>query len=836
MGRTVKNLVFSILILIAWGVATASSGDLWSKFTSPDPRARTKVWWFHGETETTREGIDADLRAFRDKGVGGVVFYDQIHGNGDGAFESMSPQWWEMLKYAAVKARELGLSFEVAVSNGYVSGGPWITPELAMKKTVTLDTVVSVVGRVPVCIPSGRQMKDFHEIATVAFPDVDSLQPLTIFSDRVNISVADTIITFDAGQPHTHVCGISYDISPRGKGSTGSMNIPGRPAERYFGAKYTEYPPVGQLEYSRDGVNWIVACDLRPVESNIGHKSRRRTISFPHVEGRFFRLHIHDWDGGDPEYRRMFLEDVKLYRRDVIENVEVMTALRTEVTYPVSTGLNCGAISSDEIMDITGREQVTLPEGTWHIVRLGWMPTGARTKHGRPNLLGREADVMSAEAARVHYKNYFKVIYDTLAAVGCRPDGMVMDSHEAGIQNWTQGFDKRFTAVTGYDFVKLVPLFTGIIVDSRLDSDSRLREFRELIAETISSEYYATFEALCAADSVTYTSQSMLNIAADNILNRSNPSKPQGEFWAYQADGNYDCLDAASAAHLYGHPIASAEAFTDTPYTSTWDELLRIANIAYCRGINEFVVCASSAQPWLDRQYDDSASAHPYVFHRFHPRWDDSSRFWEYQARCATMLREGEPVVDLLVYIGEEPPLKTFTYKLPEIPSGFNFDVFTKDALLGHIHAEDREAVATSGMRYRAILVQDRTFIGREAELKLKELEQAGVPVIWCNRGDVPANELTLAGINPDIAICSNQRPDDCTLFFHRVTDDADIYFLYNHSDHPYSNPATLRGRHRQIELWDPVSVTRERAAVDADSRFLLTLEPHQALFVIATR
>ena len=27
--------------------------------------ARTKVWWFHGETETTREGITADLEAYK---------------------------------------------------------------------------------------------------------------------------------------------------------------------------------------------------------------------------------------------------------------------------------------------------------------------------------------------------------------------------------------------------------------------------------------------------------------------------------------------------------------------------------------------------------------------------------------------------------------------------------------------------------------------------------------------------------------------------------------------------------------------------------------------------
>ena len=34
-------------------------------FEHPQDSARTKLSWFHGETETTRAGITADLEAFR---------------------------------------------------------------------------------------------------------------------------------------------------------------------------------------------------------------------------------------------------------------------------------------------------------------------------------------------------------------------------------------------------------------------------------------------------------------------------------------------------------------------------------------------------------------------------------------------------------------------------------------------------------------------------------------------------------------------------------------------------------------------------------------------------
>ena len=73
----------------------------YEEFRNPEDSTRTKVWWFHGETETTREGITADLEAYRRAGVGGVVYYDQVHGSGEGALDAFSPEWWEMLKFSA---------------------------------------------------------------------------------------------------------------------------------------------------------------------------------------------------------------------------------------------------------------------------------------------------------------------------------------------------------------------------------------------------------------------------------------------------------------------------------------------------------------------------------------------------------------------------------------------------------------------------------------------------------------------------------------------------------------------------------------------------------------
>lgn len=840
-----KLNIFLFLTLISC-CASAHDRDsnlLWQRFSTPAPDTRTKVWWFHGETESTKEGMDADLREFRDKGIGGVVWYDQVHSPAAGAAGSMTPEWWESLKYAARRAAGEGLSFEVALSNGYVAGGPWITPELAMKRTAWVDTLITAdsPGEIEITIPAPH--RNFRDIATVLFPDRPENAPIPFADATVSLHDGDSFVTvMDMGSPVT-IYGISYDVNPRGKGSTGSMNIPGDPQERYFGAKYIDLPPIGQLQWSDDSINWHTATPLLPVESVIGHKSRLRSISFPPCRGRWWRIVYQDWMDAEGLHSKLDVKNVRLHPRDIVDNSEVQSGLRTEVTYPHPTGGSFCAIPPADIRDVTrhldgNTLRLQLTPGSWRIIRMGYQPTGSRTKHGRKNALGLEADVMSAKAAKVQFDNYFRAIHDTLASIGYPPAGVAADSHEAGIQNWTEGFERRFALDNGYDITPWLPALAGYIVGDREATDRVLRDFRRTVASTIASEFYGTLASLADSLRVTFTSQAMLNIANDNIASRGRAQKPQGEFWAYQTDGNYDCLDAASAAHLYGHDIASAEAFTDTPYSTTWDELRRIANLAYCKGINEFVVCASSHQPWANRKYDDSASLHPYVYHRYHPDWAESQNFWDYQARSATMLREGKPVVDLCVYIGEDPPLKTFAYRLPTMPEGYKFDVCTLDALLNRMSASpDSLLTVKGGMTYRALIVQDRTFLSPKALAKIDSLAAAGVPVVRCDRGEDVAATLGRHGVKPDLTFRSAARPDDSLHYFHRKSETHDIYFVYNHSPHHYSSlvrPAsTVNGR---TEIWNPLELTRKEAPLTPSGEIALSLQPYESCFIVITR
>ena len=812
------TIILGIILISFTFTGTAKADELWDSFTNPSQEARTKVWWFHGETETTEEGIDADLQAFIDAGIGGVVFYDQTHGKQEGALPALSQEWWNTLKYAALKAKELGLSFDMAATNGYVAGGPWITPEYGMKKIVTLR-------------PGDTEPNGFTPLCRISIPnpeDQDFTDTL-IVKDRVMMLDNEPMtISVDFDHPKK-IRTISYTVRPRGKGAYGSMNIPGKPQKDYFGAMYILFPPIGELECSDDGINWTSITSLRGIEDIIGHKSKQRTINFPPVKAKHFRLNIHDWQGPSERHNNLYLENVRLMSYDMTDNWETKSGLRSELLS------ECAISPSEPFRPFSGD------------VIIGYAPTGGHAKHGRSRIIwdGKEmisktwleADVLSSQAAELHYNSYFKTVLDTLSTIGCSPQGMQMDSHEAGISNWTEKMPQHFKRLRGYDIDRWIPALGGYIIDNREATENFLKDFKLTISDLVREQFYATFDSLCRRDGVIFTSQAMLGCVNDNIASRGMVSKPQGEFWGYQKNGNYDCLDAASAAHLYGKHIASAEAFTDTPYFSRqndndsiwkelgWQELLRIANLAYCKGINEFAVCASSYQPWNDRKYDDDSSAHPYIFHRHNPAWNKSrDNFWEYQARCSQLLRTGKPVVDILVFLGDDLPAKTMAFRLPEIPEGYSFDVCSPDALRRWMQKKD---IYTPD--YKILVVQDRSFISKESESMIDQLEKKGMKIIRCDKGEKVDDSVAKYGIMPDIFIKSEDKPESKVHFCHRQTEDTDIYFIYNHSAFGYCNDLRIRTDRKNIEIWNPL--TAEKYIPDNNS---ISMKPYEALFIIA--
>lgn len=909
--KTATFLLFTLALLSSCQchkTNISSLQDALVGFLEPQDTCRTKLWWFHSETETTKEGITADLEAFKEQGVGGVVFYDQTHGKAEGALDAMSPRWWETLIFAAEEAQRLGLSFEVHVSNGYVAGGPWITPDLAMQRLSTCDTLVQSQGapiecRLPqpkgtwfrdegvLAIPAEEGFEDSRSTKPTLSTNIDGLDLGKVLEDKGELvsiqpftSADAKYIELDFSRPIT-ARSLTYCLGARGKATTSATNVPGPPSEIFEGTGYRVLPDWGELEVSSDGIHYTKVCSLKPIYR--AHSNwKQKTLSFPASTGRYFRLYLHDWNEPDEADKTLRLGGVKLSGRASVDQWEEKAGLFSEYIEEDRTAQYSASevIDSKDIVDLSEKlsPDGTLfwdnaPEGKWRIIRFCSVPTGAKTKHGRASLLGLECDKMSSKAAKVQWDNYFSRIADSLQAHGARLEGMAMDSHEAGSQNWTEGFPESFEELRGYSLKPYLPMLEGFVVGSVEESDAFLRDIRRTIADLVSTEYYGTFNKLCTGRGFKFTAQATGNalcLVADQLQAKGQVQKPQGEFWAIHPDGNYDIKESSSAARIYGKGIASAEAFTDAKYSEPLSYLKSLADYAYGYGINEFVVCASAYQPWLDKVPGNTAGGRQYCLNRNNTYWPYSRPFWDYQARMAYLMRQGKPIVDYCLYLGEDAPVKILTHRLPEFPAGYDFDAFTTDALLQEMSAHDGLITTCSGMSYKMMILPRSGELSLRALRAIARLVKRGARVwgpkpklsgslkeelsgreefdslvskLWgseelgqktCGQGQVLwgmslKDASALVGITPDISVPKGRK----MFYAHRALSDSEIYFIDNHEDSPLNYDFSFRTGRSIAEIWNPVNGERYQAEVsrtsDQKAVISLNLASRQSLVVV---
>ncbi len=781
----------------AAGIRAADSGvrEAVQVFRDPPDSARTKVWWFHGETATTREGITADLEAFKAAGVGGVVYYDQVHGPAEDALDAFSPPWWEMLKFAALEAKRIGLGFEIHVSNGYVAGGPWITPETGMQRLCSADTLVRGGSRFRGRLAAPSAQDWWRDVAVLAWPvRAEDWQDVALDALSCRVPAGFTARS------------ISYTAKKARKSRIGAMNYPDGPAPEFYGMNFEPYGMVGTLECSEDGVHWQAVCDLPRPGGASG--LAERTIAFAATTAPCWRIR----DAADG------LSGIRLSSRARPDRWQEKANYYSEFHDAGSTpDYAAGAVDPASVLDLTklmrpdGTLDWEVPPGDWVVMRLAAESTRGAIKHGRANLMGLECDKMSREAARLQFRSYAGRILDTLSRIGAKPAGVCMDSHEAGPQNWTPDFPRIFRERNGYDLLPWLPAMRGCIVGSAAQTERFLLDLRRTIADAVTQNYYGELDRLCRAAGVRFTAQAtgnQLSLGADNIGAKRLVDKPQGEFWARDVHGSFDIVDCASAAHLYGKQIASAEAFTDAKYSDSPATLKQLADFAYSRLINEFVVCASAYQPRLDVIPGNVANGRQYCLNRNNPIWPWSRPFWDYQARCAALLRQGEPVVDLLVYLGDDPPVKTLAHLLPVIPEGYNFDTTALDGLSGAVVAQRSDGTSVlrlpSGMEYRMLVIQRNVRVDEALRKRLDAWRAAGLPVYEAG-GASDFSVPVPVPFAPDLGFRSAARLDDCVRFGHRRLADADVYFVYNHSPEAFAQEVTLRTPYRRLYRLDPL-------------------------------
>ena len=172
-----KKILLTISALI---VSISATGErLEEDFHNPRQEHKPIIIWQWMNGLVTREGITADLEAFKEVGLAGVQNF-QIGGPrqiqiSDPTVSIGSEKWKELMRWAMDECERLGLTFGTHNCPGWSSSAhPAVEPRYSMLQLVYTDTVVPV-GKRPKTMALARPEVDsvwnyYEDVAVLAIP------------------------------------------------------------------------------------------------------------------------------------------------------------------------------------------------------------------------------------------------------------------------------------------------------------------------------------------------------------------------------------------------------------------------------------------------------------------------------------------------------------------------------------------------------------------------------------------------------------------------------------------------------------------------------------------
>jgi hypothetical protein len=167
--------------------------DLERAFRTPPDDARIMMrWWWFGPA-VTKAGLEREMRLMKDGGIGGfeiqpvypVALDDPARGLVTHPF--LSDAFIDHLRFAATKARELGLRADLTLGSGWPYGGPQVDITQAAGK-LRIERVAVAAGAQRVTVPdirAGERLMAAFLAPTAAPATTDGLREVASITDGV---------------------------------------------------------------------------------------------------------------------------------------------------------------------------------------------------------------------------------------------------------------------------------------------------------------------------------------------------------------------------------------------------------------------------------------------------------------------------------------------------------------------------------------------------------------------------------------------------------------------------------------------------------------------------
>lgn len=759
-----------------------ASSSLESGFLQPPDSAKPRVWWHWMSGNVTEAGITADLEWMHRVGIGGMQMFDGDMGAPlfvDKPLIWMTPEWKSAWGKAAHEADRLHMEMSMAASGGWSeTAGPWVSPRQGMKKYVWSETVIegpvkfqgmlhhpaATVSKFQDLAPpqSGNTRPDLTLPGARPQPPVAKAEPISsVYADAAVVAFPapkEDAVTAAQKPGITCSCGPIQGSLLQDGSFAGVVEVPYSTTDRTAWVQFayaqpqpvqaamfaaaegspfdTFAIPTGVIEASDDGLRWRTLVNMPGARLSGFNNFGVRTYSILPVKERFYRLFFkapapRGHASSAPPVR---LTEVQFLAAPRIENWEDKASFGayTPLYEPPSPEVRADeAIDPNKVIDLTSRMRPDgtldwdVPPGKWIVMRLGYGITGEVNHPATPAATGLEVDKLSRKDVQAYVEEYVKLISSTAGPWwGKSFQYFLMDSWEAGQENWTEEMLNEFQRRRGYAMIKYLPVLTGRIVDNRAESDAFLWDLRRTQADMLAENHYRVATQYFRKNGIGLYAEAMgagMPTTGDGLLNKGQVTIPMGEFWTPkpgEADGlehEADVRETSSAAHIYGKRLAATESFTTMPSALAWGEgpfyLKPLADQAFSRGINRIVFHTSDQQPFTDGAHKPGMTLGPFGQHYSRNiTWSAQAIAWNtYLARCSYLLQQGHPVSDVAYFYGEDAPATVPSWKKmhPEPPTHYDFDYVNADVLLHGATATPGQLRLASGIRYRLLVLPD---------------------------------------------------------------------------------------------------------------------------------
>jgi len=489
-------------------------------------------------------------------------------------------------------------------------------------------------------------------------------------------------------------------------------------------------------------------------------------------------------------------------------------------------------------------------DGTRHVLLAYARHTGQNVKRATAGAEGPVLDHYSAKATAEHLR---QVGDKLLRAVPGELLGSVFcDSLEVYSSDWTPGLLAEFERRRGYD---PAPLLYRLAVDGPEAAVFRA-DYHQTLAELYQDNFVTVIQRWAAERGVPFRIQGYGTPPA-TVSSYRFADLFEGEGWGWTEITQTRW--ASSAAHLYGKDVVSSETWTwvhSPSFRATPLDLKGEAHEHLLAGINQLIghgwPYSPSSAPGLGWMFYAAGALDDR-----NPWWPAMRLLSRYLTRLCWLLRQGEPVADVLLYVPNRDLFARMGLAVggsldtwreakaligDEIPQtiragGWNYDLIDDDAI-GQVPVDQS----------RVVIVPRATLVPQATQIWLRDLVRTGGSVIVVDSAlELPGarvcTSVDLAGVlaaalAPDVRLTPAPDSQDPTSHetvgsVHRRTADADVYFLANTGSEPRSVTVAPRTGRKRYQEWDAHTGRVVRAGSADDVQ--VTLQPYEATVLIFT-